>query len=154
MKVCQTDQSDRSIVVHITVTGSVTSRLEYRQPQLLLIDSFDKKNIFWPRPCSRCNIAMFLVGWFEVDSRKYQEKKKLLLFQSNQSYLFIFYFYFLKPPIGTTLYGLDAFRTLRFLSPDNTWLKSFYRYRVTRIFQNSIHVLCCKLKCFQHSENI
>ena len=60
MKVCQTDQSDRSIVVHITVTGSVTSRLEYRQPQLLLIDSFDKKNIFWPRPCSRCNIAMFL----------------------------------------------------------------------------------------------
>ena len=77
MKVCQTDQSDRSIVVHITVTGSVTSRLEYRQPQLLLIDSFDKKNIFWPRPCSRCNIAMFLVGWFEVDSRKYQEKKKI-----------------------------------------------------------------------------
>ena len=35
---------------------------------------------------------------------------------------FIFYFFFLKPPVGTTLYGIEAFRTLRFLlsSPDNT----------------------------------
>ena len=35
------------------------------------------------------------------------------------------------------------------------WVKSkLYRYRFTGIFQNSIHVLCCILKCFQHSENI
>ena len=42
-------------------------------------------------------------------------------------FFLIFYFYFLKPPMGTTLYGLDAFRTLRFLfsSPDNIYLENF-----------------------------
>ena len=48
-------------------------------------------------------------------------KKIMVCLPSNKMY-FILYFYFVKPPVGTTLYGLEAFRAQRFLlsSPYNT----------------------------------
>jgi len=66
---------------------------------------------------SQLSLRKKLVDWFTWSYNYFPLLRIFLLF-----FHFIFYSYIVKPPVGTTLYGLNPFRTLWFLfrSPDNT----------------------------------